>query len=156
MAEGAGREISKAIERYNPFLDDYNTSRELLEQVQQSNRQALDSSGFTTHFIDALHDVPYVAPNAQVLVSQKEDGEFRKIWAVLRQQSPQGNNDSHSRLVGEEFEGMQLAAKPFTSEDLELAISQLNDLCQMKALGMLSIDRSLSFPEFPPTWLFRA
>lgn len=149
MADPLGEGFRKDIEKYNPFHDDYRVSRELLEFIQHCNRSELDQAGFTTHFIDALKDEPYLDPSANILVKQTEK-ETRTIWAVLRQRSVDGTMTALTRKVGEEMDGMRLPSIHFTDEDLELAISQLDDLQQMRNLGMISIDRTLSFPEWLP------
>jgi len=154
MTEQSDSSRPTGIEKYdyNPLYDDYVASRELLEAIQNQNREALDRSDLTLRFIDALKDVPYLAADAQVVMkqyyNQKPEGEVRVVLAALRQTGPNGTPEQYTREVGNEYSGMCFPTPPFTYEDIELAVKQLNDLQTMKTLGMLSIDNSLSYPEW--------
>lgn len=130
------------------FDGDATSSKELLDLIQQCNRQELDRPGFTTHFIDALKDVNDLKPDAKIVVKQEFIAKtgVRTVLAVLRQEV-KNIERSCVRPVGQEVHGIRIPEAPFDDEDLDLAIRQLDDLQTMKNFGMIAIDSSLSWPE---------
>lgn len=149
MSEHA-ESFSKAVEKYNPFQDNYIASRELLELIQHVNQRDLEESGFVVRFLDSLGTLSHLDPQAKILVSQTVDPDgCRKIWGVLRQQRDDGRLASHTHHIGTvDDNGERHVNAIFHAEDLDIAIKQLDGLQTMKDLGMLTIDRSLSHPDW--------
>lgn len=137
--------------KYDHFQDDAKYSGELLEAIREQNRKKLDESGFTLHFLDALRDVA-IDPHADVFLAQyfSDEGKTRVIQAVLRQKDQTGSYNRIYRVVGYEKDGERTPARHFDADDLDLAISQLDELQLMKDMGMISLDKSLSVPVRTP------
>ncbi len=138
----------KQIERYDQFRDDSQVSSDLLQAIRAFYRRDLDQSGFTRHYIDALGSTQLTDYDAQLYVAQtfRDDGNIRVINAVLREDHEQGGFTLHTRIGGEEMDGMRIAARYFTDQDLDQAIDQLASLKELHDLGMISLDRTLSWP----------
>lgn len=146
MSETSG--ISKAVERYNPFNDDYSASRSLLNWIQSTHYDELRESGFATRFLDAIGTVPNLNPNAIIVFKQDIEGGVRHINAVLRQWKDDGTLDAYTVAVGHVKDDLRYVRKIFHDEDLEIGLKQLDGLQVMRDLGMVTIDRTLSYPDW--------
>jgi hypothetical protein len=149
MGKHSANEPGEKLAQHNLFEDEYETSREFLDLIQEQNYETIKQSGFFVHFLDAVRDLDDFPPDARVVV-QQTSGDIRMIWAMLRHPDPTGKQ-SPVVQVGEVFAGVRHAIPPFDAADLDLAINQLDGLQQMKILGALSIDNSLSYTDFRST-----
>lgn len=127
--------------------DDKQASADLLDAIRIQFRREMDRSGFTHRFIDALDGEIIGDPAAQLFVAQsyRSGADVRVINAVLYEQRDLGFI-LRTRKVGEEMHGIRMPAPHFTEQDLELAISQLDELQQLRDSGMISLDSTLSWP----------
>ena len=148
MSEFVDKSPSNNIQPYDKFQGDKEASAELLSAIRIYFRQELDQSGFTKHFIDALNDVVITDSQAQLYIAQtfRAGNDIRVINAVLREQKTDDGFTLHLRKVGEEMNGMRIAARCFIDEDLDPAISQHENLQQLKDSKMISLDQTLSWP----------
>lgn len=147
MTESIGDNTGKQIEPYDRFQHDKEASGELLDAIRIYFRGELDRSDFTRHFLDALGSVYLGDSSAELYVAQtfRAGNGIRTILAVLRENKDDGFT-LHTRTVGEEMDDLRMPTRFFTSEDLDLAISQLASLQELRDQKIISLDRTLSWP----------